>query len=53
MGAAIAEIFLRLNGGRLIATNDEIVDLILRIASGSIAREVVEEAFARWLVPVT
>jgi death-on-curing protein len=51
VGAATAEIFLRLNGSQLTATNDEIVDLLLRIADGSLAREDVEVAFGRWAMP--
>lgn len=49
VGAAVAEIFLRLNGARLSASNDEIVELFLGIAAGSIAREEVEQAFVRWI----
>jgi death-on-curing protein len=49
-GAAVAEIFVRLNGGQLAASNDEIVDLFLRIAAGDISREDVEQVFARWVV---
>jgi death-on-curing protein len=50
IGAAIAEIFVQLNGARLSATNDEIVELALGIAAGTLAREDVEQAFARWVV---
>jgi death-on-curing protein len=50
VGAAVAEIFIRLNGGQLNATNDEIVELFLGIAAGRISREDVEKAFARWVV---
>jgi death-on-curing protein len=50
VGAAVAEIFLRLNGAQLSASNDEIVELFLRIAAGTISREEVEQAFARWVV---
>lgn len=49
-GAAVAEIFLRLNGAHLTASNDEIVALFLGIAAGTVAREEVERAFARWVV---
>lgn len=51
IGAAVAEISVRLNGGQLATTNDEIVDLFFRIAVGSVAREEVEQLFARWVVP--
>lgn len=50
VGAAMSEVFLRLNSASLSATNDEIVALFLRIAAGEIAREDVEQAFARWVV---
>lgn len=50
VGAAVAEIFVRLNGARLSATNDEIVELFLAIAAGTVSREEVEQVFARWVV---
>jgi death-on-curing protein len=50
VGAAVAEIFLRLNGASLTATNDELVELFLGIAAGTVARETVEELFTRWVV---
>jgi death-on-curing protein len=49
VGAAVAEIFLRLNGAQLTASNDEIVELSLGIAGGTVSREDVEKAFARWV----
>jgi death-on-curing protein len=49
VGAAVSEIFLRLNGARLNATNDEIVDLFLGIAAGTVSREEVEQLYARWV----
>ena len=50
VGAAVAEVFVRLNGARLSATNDEIVELFSAIAAGTVTREDVEQAFARWVV---
>jgi prophage maintenance system killer protein len=50
VGAAVAEVFVRLNGAQLSATNDEIVELFLAIAAGTVTREEVERAFARWVV---
>lgn len=50
VGAAIAEIFVRLNGARLSASNDEIVEMFLGIADGTLSREEVEKAFARWVI---
>jgi death-on-curing protein len=51
VAAAVAEVFVRLNGGRLAATNDEIVDLVLGIAAGVVARDEVEARFACWVSP--
>ncbi len=48
-GAAVAEVFVRLNGGELGASNDEIVELFLGIAAGTVSREDVEQAFVRWV----
>jgi death-on-curing protein len=45
IGAATAEVFLRLNGMRLLATNDEIVDLFLAIAAGTLSRDDIEQRF--------
>src|SRR5256885_5120266 len=50
IGAAVAEIFVRLNGARLAATDDEIVELFLGIAAGTVPRDEVERCFARWVV---
>jgi death-on-curing protein len=50
VGAAVAEIFVRLNGAQLSTSNDEIVELFLGIAAGTVSREGVEQAFARWVV---
>lgn len=50
VGAAVAEIFVRLNGAQLSTSNDEIVELFLAIAAGIVSREEVEQAFARWVV---
>lgn len=49
IGAAVAEIFVRLNGARLAASNDEIVELFLSIAEGKVPRGEVERVFARWV----
>jgi death-on-curing protein len=50
VGAAVAEIFVRLNGARLDASDDEIVALFLGIAAGTVSRGEVEQLFARWVV---
>lgn len=44
-GHAVMEVFLLLNGFEIRATVDEQVDVILRVASGSMQRE----AFTDWL----
>lgn len=50
VGAAVAEIFVRLNNARFDATDDEIVELFLAIAAGTVSREEVEQLFARWVI---
>jgi death-on-curing protein len=50
VAAAVAEIFLELNGAELRATDDDVVALFLAIASGQVARQDVEQWFAQWVV---
>jgi death-on-curing protein len=50
VAAAVAEIFLELNGAELRATDDHIVDLFLAIAAGQISRQDVEQWYAQWVV---
>ncbi len=50
IAAAAAGIFLRMNGAKLNATNNEIIELFLDIAASKLSREDVEEKFVRWLV---
>lgn len=50
IAAVIAELFLKLNGAKLNATNDEIIELFLDLAASRLSREEVEEKFAEWLV---
>ena len=45
IAAAITETFLETNGGQLMMTNEEVVQLFLEIASGVLNRDEVE----RWL----
>jgi prophage maintenance system killer protein len=40
---------VRLNGGRLTANNDDIVELFLAFAAGAVSREHVEYMFTRWV----
>jgi death-on-curing protein len=47
VAAAAAEAFLQMNGAQLTATNEQLVDLFLRIAAGAVTREEVEAAFAQ------
>ena len=46
IGAAASELFLRLNGAALDASNDEIVELFFGIADGKLTRDAVENFFA-------
>ena len=50
IAAVVAELFLKLNGANLNATNDEIIELYLDIASSKLSREQVEEKFAEWFI---
>ena len=51
VAASVSEIFLELNGAELKATNDEILELFLKIAAGELIRAEVEDFFSRRLVP--
>lgn len=46
VAVAAAEVFLRANGWELSASDDEVVDLTLGIASGSVRKEQVTEFYA-------
>lgn len=50
IAAVVSELFLKLNGAKLNATNNEIVELFLDIAASKLSREEVEKKFAAWLV---
>ena len=43
IAAAITETFLETNGVQLVMTNDEIVQLFLQIASGTVSRDQIEQ----------
>ena len=45
VAAAVTEVFVELNGGQLEATNDEVVTLFMKIASGELSRDEVEDFF--------
>lgn len=48
--AAVSEIFLDINGARLALTNDQMVDLFLRIAAGELSRDQVDQVFGQSVV---
>ena len=50
IAAVVSELFLSLNGAKLNATNEEIIELFLDIAASKLSRETVEEKFAGWLI---
>lgn len=50
IAAVVSELFLKLNGAKLKATNNEIVELFLDIAGSRIQREEAEKKFAEWLI---
>ena len=52
IAGVVAELFLKLNGAKLNATNDEIVEIFLAIAAGEMSREAVEDEFAKWIVRI-
>ena len=50
VSAAVAEIFLELNGAELQTTDEEIVAVFLAIAAGQVSCQVVEQWFAQRVV---
>jgi death-on-curing protein len=50
LAAAVAEIFLELNGAELRTTDEEIVTVFLAIATGQVSRQDVEQWFAQRVV---
>lgn len=49
IAAAIAELFLNINGLHLRASDEEVIDLFLRVAAGEVDRDEVERVFAQWV----
>jgi death-on-curing protein len=49
IAAAISEIFLEINDVKLNATNEQIVDLFLSIASEEKTRNDIEQIFFQWI----
>jgi death-on-curing protein len=50
VAAAVSEIFIEINGAQLIASNEEIVSLFLKIAAGEFSRDDVELFFKKYVV---
>lgn len=50
LAAAVAEIFLELNGAELRTTDEEIVAVFVALASGRVSRQDVEQWFAQRVV---
>lgn len=49
IAAAVSEIFVEINGMKLNATDDQIVDLFFGIAEGKKSRNDVEQTFLQWI----
>jgi death-on-curing protein len=49
IAAAVAGVFLEINGFTLNASENEVIELFLDIAASKLSREDVEEKFAEWL----
>lgn len=47
--AATAEVFLEINGARLSATNQQIVDLFMGMAVGNVSRDEAAHLFQDWI----
>jgi death-on-curing protein len=43
-------VFLGLNNAELTATDDQVIELFLKIAAGELSRDEVEEFFRQWIV---
>jgi death on curing protein len=50
VASAAAELFLELNDARLNASDDELIDLILRVADSQLPRNEVERIITPWVV---
>jgi death on curing protein len=53
VATVVSELFLEMNGAKLSATNEEIIELFLRLAASRLSREEVERKFAEWLITGT
>ena len=50
VAAAVSEIFLNINDARLMVSNEQVVELFLKIAAGEVSRDEVEEFFKKHVV---
>jgi death on curing protein len=53
IAAVVSELFLELNGAKLNATNEQIIELFLDLASSLSTREEVERKFTEWITMET
>lgn len=53
IAAAVAEIFLEINGAHLNASNEQVVALFMEIAAGKLSRDEVEQVFKQRTVPAS
>jgi death on curing protein len=49
IAAAATELFLQLNGARLVASNRELIEFFLHIADGTLTRDAVEQQIRQWI----
>lgn len=49
VAAATTELFIELNGKKLLATNQQLIDLFLKIAASELTREEVEQMLKHWI----
>ncbi|MCE7986013.1 MAG: type II toxin-antitoxin system death-on-curing family toxin [Caldilinea sp. CFX5] len=49
VAAAATELFIELNGKKLLATNQQLIDLFLTIAASEATREEVEQTLKHWI----
>lgn len=52
VAAVVTEIFLEVNGVGLEATEDQLYELYMGVADGSLSRDEVEERLRSWSVPI-
>lgn len=49
IAAAATELFIALNGSHIGATNEQLIELFLKIAAGELTRSDVEQQFSAWV----